>query len=208
MARHITPAMLQMLARLSREGRTQLEIAAITGVSQGAISKILKRSRETGTTNQKSRRHRERSTNARDRFLLRMVHYNWFQSSPQLRVEFNRRIGRRISVCAINWWLLTARYLSRRPARCPRPTEEHHRRRGQWPRRHCDWDPRLVIGGTMSSLTSSASNHIAVMVGIEFTGLTGREILMLVCNKQISMWCHRLGVGHPSLRGQERVSHC
>ena len=38
MAHHITPAILQMSDRLSHEGRTQLEIAAITGVSQGAIS--------------------------------------------------------------------------------------------------------------------------------------------------------------------------
>ena len=37
-----------MVIRLSCERRNQLDIAAITGVSQGAISKIPKRSRETG----------------------------------------------------------------------------------------------------------------------------------------------------------------
>ena len=52
MVRHFTPAILQMIVRLSREGRTQLEIAVITGVSLGAISKILKQSSDTGTPNQ------------------------------------------------------------------------------------------------------------------------------------------------------------
>ena len=85
----ITPAIVQTIVSLSREGRTQLEIAAITGVSQGAISKIIKRSRETGAQNQRPRGHRQRSTNAReDRVLLRMVLYNRFHSSPQLKVEF------------------------------------------------------------------------------------------------------------------------
>ena len=49
MARHITPVILQMIARLSREGCTQSEIAAITRASQGAISKIRKQSRENVT---------------------------------------------------------------------------------------------------------------------------------------------------------------
>ena len=71
MARHITSAKLQIIVKLSREGRTPLEIAAITGVSQGAISKILKRSRETRTPNQRPHRHRQMPTNAREDRILR-----------------------------------------------------------------------------------------------------------------------------------------
>ena len=51
MVRHIAPVVLQMIVRLSRERRIQLEIAAITGVSQGTISKIM-----TGFSDKCSRR--------------------------------------------------------------------------------------------------------------------------------------------------------
>ena len=121
--------------RLSHEGRTQLEIAAITRVSQGAISQILKQSRETGTPNQRPHGRRQGSTYGRqDRALLRMVCYNWFHSS--------RRIGRRIAVRTIYRRLWTAGYPSGRPAKCPILTGEHRRRCRQWARRHRDWDPR------------------------------------------------------------------
>ena len=52
MARYITYAMLHMIVRLSRKGRTKFEIVAITAISQGTVSNILKRSRETGNLTQ------------------------------------------------------------------------------------------------------------------------------------------------------------
>ena len=111
------------------------------GVSQDAISKILKQSRETRTPNQRPRGHRQRSTSAReDRILMRMVLYNRFHSSPRLRVEFNRRIEHGILVHIINRRLSTAGYPSRRVARCPRLTREHRRHCRQWAGWHHDWD--------------------------------------------------------------------
>ena len=62
-----------------------------------------------------------------------MVHYNQFHPSPRLRVEFNRWIRHRISVCTINRRLLIAGYLSHRTARCLRLTKGHRRRRREWP---------------------------------------------------------------------------
>ena len=52
---HFTPAILQMIVRLSHKGRTKgaLTIAAITEVSHSDISRILKRSRENWTPNQR-----------------------------------------------------------------------------------------------------------------------------------------------------------
>ena len=38
--------------------------------------------------------------------------------------------------------LLATRYWSRRPAKCPRLTSEHRRRRREWGRRHRVWDLR------------------------------------------------------------------
>ena len=97
---------------LSREGRIQLEIAAITGASQGAISKILKHSRETGTLNQRARGYRE------DRKMHEKIGFCWeWGATPlpfksRLRVKFNCRIGRRISVGNINRRLLTIVFFS------------------------------------------------------------------------------------------------
>ena len=179
MARHITPAILQMVARLSREGRTQLDIVAITVVSQSAISKILKRSRKSGTLNQRPRGFRK------DRQIPEKSGFCWewcATSIPfkfRLRVEFNRRIGRRISVGNINQRLLTAGHPSRRPTTCLRLKREHH---GD------TVIETFVTGGTVSSLTSPALNYITVMVGFEFAGVKVKDKLMHVCNKIMTMW--------------------
>ena len=162
-----------MIVKLSREGLTKLDTAAITRVSQGAISKILKRSRETAAPNQRSP-------------MLDKTGFWWewcatiCSIGPRLRVEFNRRIPRMSNVGPHHQsTTLTAGYPSCRPARCPRLIREHLRRRRQWARRHRD------LGS--SSLTIPASNHIAMMVEFESAGVKGRDILMLVCNKQMAM---------------------
>ena len=169
MARHIIPAILQVIIRFSREGRTQLEIAAITGVSQGVISPILKRSREIGSP--KPSRHSQRSTNSRqERVLLRIVRYNRFQSSSWLRIKFN--LGN--SVHTINWRFLPAGYTSRKHTRCPRITWEHRRRRRQWARRRRDWDLRHCRHCVFSD-----ESHFKLYWCSESAG-----------NKQMTMWCH------------------
>ena len=72
-----------------------------------------------------------------------MVRMNRFISAPRLRIQMIRRFGRRMSVRTICRWLLTTRYWSRGPTRCPRLTMEHRRRRHEWMRRHrvCDLRP-------------------------------------------------------------------
>ena len=71
-----------------------------------------------------------------------MVKTNRFISAPRLRMQMIRRFGRRVSVRTIHRWLLATEYWSRRPARCPRLTLEHRRRRRGWGRRHRVWDLR------------------------------------------------------------------
>ena len=120
-----------------------------------------------------------------------MVHYIRVHLRPRLRVEFKRRIGRRILVRTINRRLLTAGYPSHRPARCPRLTREHRRRRRQWARRHRDWDLRhwrnhcllwRVLLQTISQLSDLSSQAWRVYI---YT-----YILILVYNKQRTMWFH------------------
>ena len=82
------------------------------------------------------------STPREDRQLLRMVRVNCFISAPRLRMQMIRRFWRRMSVRTIRRRLLASGYWSRRPARCPRLTLEHRRRRLEWERRRRVWDLR------------------------------------------------------------------
>ena len=67
---------------------------------------------------------------------------NRFISAPLLWMQMIYRFGRRMSVRTIRRRLLAVGYWSRRPARCPRLTLEHRRRRREWGRRHRLWDLR------------------------------------------------------------------
>ena len=75
---------MQLIVRFSCEGHRQIDIAQITGVTQGAISKILKRVRQTGSPNQRPLGHRQSiSTPREDRYLLRMMRANRILPIPR-----------------------------------------------------------------------------------------------------------------------------
>ena len=143
MPQNLPEQMLQRIVRLSANGNSQREVARMLGVSQGWISKILRRNRETGRPHQRKRGDSTKiSMPWEDRQLLRMVRTNRFISAPRLGMQMIRQFGRRMSVWTIRRRLLVAGYLSRCPARCPRLTLEHSRRRREWGRRHNVWDLR------------------------------------------------------------------
>ena len=134
MPQNLPEHLLQRIVRLSTDGNSQREAARMLGVSQGYISKILRRNRETGRPHQRKRGGSMKISKPReDRQLPRMLRTNRFISVPRLRMQMIRRFGRRMS---IRRRLLAARYWSRRPARCPRLTLEHRRRCHEWGRRH------------------------------------------------------------------------
>ena len=60
MPRHTSCEMLHIIVRRSCEGRRQVDIARITGVTQGEISKSLKSAWQTGFAKQSSLNHRQR----------------------------------------------------------------------------------------------------------------------------------------------------
>ena len=143
MPQNLQQLILKRILRLLADGNSQQEVARMLGVSQGCISKILRCNRETGRPHQRKRGGSMKiSTPREDRQLLRMVRTNCFISAPRLRMQMNRRFGKRMSVGTIRRRVLAAGYWSRHPARCPRLTLEHRRRCREWGRRHKVWDLR------------------------------------------------------------------
>ena len=143
MPQNLPEQILQWIVGMSADGNYQQEVARLLGVSQGCICKILGHNQETGRPHQRKRGDSMKiSTPREDRQLLRMIRNNRFISAPRLRIQKIRRFGRRVSVRTIRRRLLAAGYWFQRPARCPRLTLEHRRRRREWGRRHRVWDFR------------------------------------------------------------------
>ena len=143
MPQNLPQQILQWSVRLSADGNPQREVARMLGVSQGCISKTLRRHWETGRPHQRKRGGSMKISMPReDRQLLRMVRTNRFISAPRMRMQLIHQFGRRMSVRTIRRRLLAAGYWSRRPARCPRLTLEYRRRCREWGRRHRVWDLR------------------------------------------------------------------
>ena len=143
MPQNLPEQILQRIFRLSADGSSQQEVAKMLGVSQGCISKVLWRNRETGRPHQRMCGGSMKiSTPREDRQLLWMVRTNHFISAPRLRIQMIRRFGRWMSVRTIRRRRLAIGYWSRRRATCPRLTLEHRRRHCEWGRRHRVWDLR------------------------------------------------------------------
>ena len=135
MPHRVSGEILQLIER-----RRQLSIARITGVTQGAINKILKGAWQTRSPNQRPFGHRQNIfTSQEDQQLLRIMHANWLLSSLKLRTQPIRRTGYRLSVRTITQHFLATGY-SCRQARCPRLTSVNCCSCCQWARRHCVWD--------------------------------------------------------------------
>ena len=140
MPQNLPEQILQQIVRLSADGNSQQEVARMLEVSRGCISKILRPNRETSRPHQRKRGGSMKIfTPWEDHQLLRMVRMNHFISPPGMRMQMICQFGRRMSVRTMRRWFLANRYWSRHPARCPRLTLEHRRRRREWGRRHRVW---------------------------------------------------------------------
>ena len=187
MPQNLPQQILQRIVRLSADGNSKWEEARMLRVSQGCIRKILRCNRETGRPHQRTRGGLMKiSTPREDYQLLRMVRTNNFNSAPRLRMQMIRRFGRRMSVRTIRRRLLAAEYWSRRPARCPRLTLEHRRRRRVWGRRHRVWDLRQWRHCIFSD--ESASSHGGRSELVVVDGAMNRHRYIQILRNQMLSW--------------------
>ena len=141
MPRHLGQEISQRVVELRARGQSQRDIADALGMTQGAVSKILRRHQETGTVRHRSRSGRPRISTLRDdRSLVRMSLRDRFLSAPRLRSEWVRQIGRRSSVRTVRRRLKSAGLNACRVAKCPALTRLHRQTRVQWCQRHSNWE--------------------------------------------------------------------
>ena len=114
-------------------------------------------------------------------------------------MQMIRRFGRRMSVRTIRRRLLATGYWSRRPARCPRLTLEHRRRRREWGKRHSVWDLRQW--STSSSVMSPGSPYTTVTVGFGCAVGKGRGWLMPAFSLMMEIVARRSWYGVQSTIG-------
>ena len=132
--------------------------------------------------NQIPRWHRQRSTDAlENQVLLRMVRYSPFHSSPLSWVELNHQIGRQISVRTINRRFFNCWVFFSQARQMPWTNKRASSTlsavgTGDTPFGSC------FTVGTLSPLTSLASNYIVVMVGFKFEAWRG-DIYQCLCAK-------------------------
>ena len=127
---------------LRAQGMKQVGIAEFYGITQGAVSKILRRDAEMGRPTPRPRPGRPRKTTVReDRILIRLRNAGRTKPASMLRIEWQNMINVQISVSLVKKRLVGAGYYARRPLRKPLLTMVHRQRRLQWARTHQHWTP-------------------------------------------------------------------
>lgn len=140
MVRQLPPHVCHGVVTLRGTGMKQVAIARVYHITQGEVSKILKRHAESGTPTPRPRPGRPRKTTRRqDRLLIRSCLQGRTKTTSSLRTEWQNAIGVPVSRELVNKRLLRAGYRARRPLRKPLLRPVHRQRRLQWARDHLLW---------------------------------------------------------------------
>ena len=127
----------ERVVALRQEGYKQTDIAEVLGISQSAVSKILKRQREAGNVRPRKSPGRPRLTTRRDdRQLLNFSRRNRKLPTSRLRRLWRRYHGINVSRSTVNRRLLQHGYRARRLTKCPRLSVRHRVARLLWAREH------------------------------------------------------------------------
>lgn len=134
--RRLTPAELDNIAQLLREGRQQNIIAELYHVSPSVVNRALQRLTATGSVQITHGGGRQRSTTvADDRYLVRTARIQRKITARRLR----NLAGVAVSVQTIRNRLHERGLWARRRSTCPRLKRGHRVARNLWARTHSDW---------------------------------------------------------------------
>lgn len=140
MVRQLPAHMCHGVVTLRNRGMKQRAIARVFNISQGEVSKILRRRAETGVPTPRPRPGRPLKTTRRDdRLLIRLCRGGRTKSASALRTEWQNAINVPISRELVNKRLIKAGYRARRPLWKPLLKPRHRQQRVQWARGHLRW---------------------------------------------------------------------
>ena len=141
-AAYFATANLMRIVKLSAKGYPQCEVARMLDVSQGCISKILRRNRDFDRPHQRRRGGWKSLTSAEEdswsEWTGTIVLSGLLVCAWRLSADF----GGGCFVQSIVNRILATGYQSRSHVRCPRLTLDHRRRRRVWGRTHKMWKLR------------------------------------------------------------------
>lgn len=137
MVLQLSAAICHGVVALHHNGVKQSAIARQYNISQGTVSKILKRKNETGEPTARPRPGRPlKTTRRQDRLLVRLCYGGRTKPTRVLRTEWQNAIGVPVSRTLVNSRLVRAGYRARRPLRKPLLKQRHRQHRLQWARNH------------------------------------------------------------------------
>ena len=123
-----------------RAGQSTRQVAAVFGVAQSTISRLLQRFNATNSVADRRRSGRPRVTTGRqDRYLRNMTLRNRRMTARRLQGELRTATGVNVSDQTIRNRLRADNLRSRRPAVRTPLTERHRRAHREWCRRHVQW---------------------------------------------------------------------
>lgn len=125
---------------LNKIGKTYNEIAKILKISKGAISKTLKRYRETGKNSNRKGAGRPRKTSKRvDEKILTISSANRFDTAPKIRSKINEQLPNPISISTVQRRLREKGMMGRVAAKKPLLRAMNKIKRLQFAEKHKDW---------------------------------------------------------------------
>ncbi len=142
MVRQLSAVVTHGVVALRNRGIKQTAIARQYNISQGEVSKILKRNVETGVSTPRPSPERPITTTKRqDRLLVRMCTGGRTRTTSSLRTEWQNAINVPISRTLVNSRLIKVGLRTRRPLMKPKLKRVDHQRRLQRARVHERWQP-------------------------------------------------------------------
>ena len=136
----LTPRKNSVIIALNGEGLSSRVISDRIGFNHSTVTRLLKKFRETGSTERtKGRGRKKASTFADDRFLVRLSLRNRRASSTDLKREWQESSGVNVTSRTIRNRLLAAGLAARRPHKKPLLTKAMRTARLKWAREHATW---------------------------------------------------------------------
>ena len=138
--RTVTKEEIGVILHLKSEGKSFSEIAKVTKRSRKAVTNIIKRHEETGSTDHRPRSGRpSKSTPRDDRKLIRLSLANRHKNASDLRKEWSEQAGVDVSSRTVRRRLCKGGLKGCKARRKPLLTAVQRKRRLEWCRAHKSW---------------------------------------------------------------------